>query len=82
MEVTDTIYKNFYGDDCLKSLPTQEDAQQLVADLADICVKGGFQLVKWTSNSRKVLSSIPEAPLTLLPKMLLQEMCRKKHVVG
>ena len=26
-----------------------------------MCSKGGFQLLKWTSNSRAVLSSIPEA---------------------
>lgn len=51
VEVTDTIYNNFYVDDCLKSLPTEEDALPLVVDLVDICAKGGFQLVKWTSNS-------------------------------
>uniref|UniRef100_UPI003AB10089 uncharacterized protein n=1 Tax=Centroberyx gerrardi TaxID=166262 RepID=UPI003AB10089 len=61
VEVTDTIYNNFYVDDCLKSLPTEEEAMQLVVDLTDICSKGGFQLLKWTSNSWAVLSSIPEA---------------------
>ena len=113
----------------------------MLVDLTDLCSKGGFQLVKWTSNSRAVLSSIPEekrskttrklhleqdnlptemalgmnwcaesdtftfrpavekrphtrrgilsivspiydplgflSPFTLLPKLLLQEMCRK-----
>ena len=141
VEVTDTIYNNFYVDDCLKSKPTNEQAIQLVTDLTDLCSRGGFQLVKWTSNSRAVLSSIPEerrskttrqlrleqedlpvemalglnwcaesdtftfkpavenrphsrrgilsivssiydplgflAPFTLIPKLLLQEMCRK-----
>lgn len=33
----------------------------MVADLTEICERGGFHLVKWTSNSRKVLSSIQEA---------------------
>ncbi len=32
----------------------------MVKDLTAVCSKGGFQLSKWISNSRKVLSSIPE----------------------
>lgn len=46
VEVTDTIYNNFYVDDCLKSLPTEEEAMQMVVDLTDICSKEGFQLLK------------------------------------
>ena len=61
VEVTDTIYNNFYVDDCLKSMPTEEDALSLVVDLGDICAKGGFQLIKWTSNSQKVLKHHDEA---------------------
>ena len=61
VEVTDTIYNNFYVDDCLKSMPTEEDALSLVVDLGHICAKGGFQLIKWTSNSQKVLKHHDEA---------------------
>lgn len=60
-QVTDTIFNNFYVDDCLKSVSTEKEAIQLVADLTDLCAKGGFQLLKWTSNSRAVLASVPEA---------------------
>ena len=60
-EVIETIYNNFYVDDCLRSLPSEKEAIKLVADLTEVCSKGGFQLLKWTSNSRAVLSSIPKA---------------------
>lgn len=59
-QVTDTIMNNFYVDDCLSSLPTVQDAVQLISDLMELCSKGGFQLTKWVSNNRAVLSSIKE----------------------
>ncbi|KAM9717459.1 uncharacterized protein ACNS7B_021107 [Menidia menidia] len=59
-EVVDTIKNNFYVDDCLKAVPTEEDAVHLVERLTELCSKGGFMLSKWVSNSRTVLMSIPE----------------------
>ncbi|KAK0141927.1 hypothetical protein N1851_020398 [Merluccius polli] len=59
-QVTDTIMHNFYVDDCLTSLPTVQDALQLTSDLTELCNKGGFQLTKWVSNNRAVLSTIKE----------------------
>ncbi|KAK0135606.1 Proteoglycan 4 [Merluccius polli] len=58
--VIDTVSRNFYMDDCLKSLPSEEAAVKMVKDLTDICQKGGFHLTKWISNNRGVLLSIPE----------------------
>ncbi|XP_076839331.1 uncharacterized protein LOC143484479 [Brachyhypopomus gauderio] len=55
-----TVLNNFYVDDCLKSVATDEDAITLVNDLRALCNSGGFTLTKWMSNSRKVLLSIPE----------------------
>ncbi|TWW61443.1 hypothetical protein D4764_04G0000900 [Takifugu flavidus] len=51
--------RNFYVDDCLKSVATEEEAVALVKSLRDLCAEGGFSLTKWVSNSRRVLSSIP-----------------------
>ncbi|KAJ8391888.1 hypothetical protein AAFF_G00083590 [Aldrovandia affinis] len=59
-EITETIKRNFYVDDCLKSVPTAEQAIQLTKDLKDACFQGGFVLTKFVSNSREVLASIPE----------------------
>ncbi len=59
-QVTETVIHNFYVDDCLVSVPTVQEAVQLRSDLVDLCDMGGFQLTKWVSNSRTVLSSIEE----------------------
>lgn len=59
-EVTDTVKCNFYIDDLLKSLPSEEGAILMIQDLKAICQTGGFNLTKWFSNSCEVLSVIPE----------------------
>ncbi|XP_034151514.1 uncharacterized protein LOC117595338 [Esox lucius] len=69
-EVTDTVKNNFYVDDCLKSISTEQDAVLMVKDLTALCKKGGFMLSKWISNSRKVLASIPQEARTKETKEL------------
>ena len=59
-KVISTILKNFYVDNCLKSVQTVDEAVQLIDDLGDACSKGGFRLTKWISNNRTVLESVPE----------------------
>ena len=59
-EVIETVNQNFYMDDLLKSLPSEEDAVTMVKNLTTICSKGGFTLTQWISNSREVLQSLPE----------------------
>lgn len=59
-EVIDTIRNSLYVDDCLKSMPSEQDTLQLVKDLSTVCHMGGFHLTTWVSNSRTVLSAIPE----------------------
>ena len=60
-QVKDTLYHNFYVDDCLTSVATEQEAVKLSSDLRNICEEGGFKLTKWTSNNRAVLQSIPES---------------------
>ncbi|XP_063749569.1 uncharacterized protein LOC134870954 [Eleginops maclovinus] len=59
-EAARTVKKNFYVDDCLKSTTDEDTAITLCADLRNMLAKGGFRLTKWSSNSRKLLNSIPE----------------------
>ena len=59
-ETIQTVLDNFYADDCLKSVDSEAEAVQLVAQLCDLLEGGGFNLRKWVSNSRQVLSTIPE----------------------
>ncbi len=59
-DVISTIRQNFYVDDCLKSVNTEEQAVALYRQLTEVCAKGGFRLNKWISNNRTLLSAIPE----------------------
>ncbi|XP_071481344.1 uncharacterized protein [Diadema antillarum] len=59
--VVDTVRKNFYVDDCLKSVKDKEAAMKLVEDLKKLLQEGGFRLTKWLSNDRDVLAAIPES---------------------
>ena len=58
-EAVETILRNFYVDDCLKSVPTIREATELVKELKKLAAEGGFNLTKWTSNSHKVINEIP-----------------------
>ena len=57
--VTETIYNDFYMDDLIKSVNTEEEAIQLIKGLSSNLHKGGFNLTKFTSNSTKVIESLP-----------------------
>ncbi|XP_050951513.1 uncharacterized protein LOC127154148 [Labeo rohita] len=59
-KAVETVLYNFYVDDCLRSVSTEQEAVDLVKDIRVLCSEGGFCLTKWVSNSRKVLLSIPE----------------------
>ena len=46
IKTTQTIKKNFYVDDCLKSVKTDEEAIRLSRDLRELLAGGGFNLTK------------------------------------
>ena len=56
-----TVQRNFYFDDFLKSVKSDQDAINLMKDLTDLLKTGGFRLTKWLSNSRLVVESIPKS---------------------
>ena len=41
-EVVDTILSNFYVDDFLKSVSTEDNASHLITELTSACQRGGF----------------------------------------
>lgn len=59
-EVIQTVKENFYVDDCLKSMASEDEAVLMVKHLTMLCQRGGFTLTKWISNSRSVLQALPE----------------------
>lgn len=58
-ESRETVLKNFYVDDCLKSVPNEDMASRIAHDVKELCSKGGFNLTKYISNSRNLLQSFP-----------------------
>ncbi|XP_028418923.1 uncharacterized protein LOC114544503 [Dendronephthya gigantea] len=60
-ETTENVERNFYVDDCLKSIPTDPEAVRLANQLRGLLARGRFRLTKWTSNSKAVLESLPES---------------------
>ncbi len=40
-------------------MPSQDKAISLASELRVLLAKGGFRLTKWSSNSRKVMDTIP-----------------------
>lgn len=52
------LREDFYVDDGLKSVPSVDEAVQLIEDAKEMCKRGGFRLHKFTSNSKEVISSV------------------------
>ena len=59
--ITKSVLKrDFYVDDVLTGADTIEKASEIQQQLQQILVGGGFKLSKWCSNSKELLSEIPE----------------------
>ena len=58
--VAETLMKNFYVDNLLKSVESEDSAIQLIQDVRKICQGGGFNLTKFTFNRKGVLKLVPE----------------------
>ncbi|XP_033725905.1 uncharacterized protein LOC117315432 [Pecten maximus] len=52
------IQNDFYVDDGLTSVETEDEAIQLVSDAQQLCASGGLRLHKFISNSKRVIDSI------------------------
>ena len=60
-EAAQFVRRNFYVDDGLTSVPTEEDCIALVQNTQQLCQKGALRLHKFTSNSRRVIQTIQQA---------------------
>ena len=63
-DIIETVFRNFYVDDLLKSVKSSEDAVRIYTQTSKLLFHGGFHLTKWISNKRDVLEAIPETRLT------------------
>ena len=69
-EVIKTVRCNFYVDNCLKSISKENKAIYLAKRLRKLLARGGFRLIKWLSNLKRVIQSLPESERALLVKTL------------
>ena len=56
--VSKLINRNFYMDDFVKSVASEEEAVGMYKSLRESLADGGFQLMKWTCKSEKVMETI------------------------
>jgi hypothetical protein len=69
VEITNSVDRNFYVDDFLKSVPSASEAIKVVKEVTALLQTGGFHLTKWISSNTEVMSSIsvtersPKMPL-------------------
>ncbi|KAL0961640.1 hypothetical protein UPYG_G00353580 [Umbra pygmaea] len=52
------VEKHFYVDDGLISVPSIEEAKELIAEARELCKRGGLRLHQFNSNKRSVLDSV------------------------
>jgi len=67
------VKRNFYVDDYLKSVSTEDEAVQLIGDVTSLLRKKGFRLTKWLSNSKEVIAYVKEEERAKLAVMLQLE---------
>lgn len=60
-EASKVILNDFYVDDTASGCDTLESAKTTVQQLIDLCMSGGFDLRKWTTNNHSLLQFIPES---------------------
>ena len=59
--IAETVLKNFYVDDCLISVDSDEQEVKLVRDLPQLLQMIAFNLTKYASTSSNRISSIPNS---------------------
>ena len=57
--VANRVLKDFYVDDCLKSLESVDDAIQVIDCTRELLHKGGFHLTKFAANDSELLLNVP-----------------------
>ena len=58
-EVANTLQRNFYVDDVLKSASTEGKTIELAKDVKAVCGIGGFNLIKFVGNTERIINSVP-----------------------
>ena len=59
-KVANTLTRNFYVDDVLKSGSTEDETIKLAKDVKAVCENAGFNLTKFVGNTEHIIESIPD----------------------
>lgn len=68
-----TLKKGRYVDDVFGGADTIQQAQDIVQELNQLCMAGGFPLQKWTSNHPVILQSIPSEKLVSTSSLTIEK---------
>ena len=60
VDASETVVKNLYVDDLLKSVESEEYAVDLIKRVKEMCTAGGLNLTKFTCNRKNALINIPD----------------------
>ena len=64
-EAVQTVVRNFYVDDLLKSCPSVDVAKDMISELLPLLESGGFVLTKFLASHQEILESVPECDRVL-----------------
>ena len=67
--ITESVDKDFYMDDFLKSGECVKDLINIATQLIQLLSNKGFRLTKWISNSQIILDRLPTADLEIKNKI-------------
>ena len=59
-EIVSAILRNFYVDDLLQSVGSEDEGIHYASQLRSLLAERGFNLTKWISNSRQIIESVPK----------------------
>ncbi|XP_049330100.1 uncharacterized protein LOC111189521 [Astyanax mexicanus] len=68
-----SIEQSFYVDNCLKSLPTTEEAKSLVDKICQVLAEGGFEIRQWASNDPEAINHLPSSARSESTELWLTE---------
>ncbi len=68
-----TVKSSFYVDNCLHSLQTVAEARELVDNLRQLLLTGGFELRQWASNRPEVIQHLPSEARSLNSELWLSQ---------
>ncbi|XP_008179517.1 uncharacterized protein LOC103308231 [Acyrthosiphon pisum] len=80
--VREVVQHDLYVDDVATGAETEELAMELQKNLVEVFAKGQFEFRKWSSNSEKLLASIPVDHRYTQPVTLIEQESEQTKVLG